>query len=114
MKTYCVIPAPPTDEQISESVEKRETMRLSLDGEHVILKWVGDTPASFEGFDTLDHTEALALMQTPAWFAEPTPNLSELSKSTLKQIAKNLGLKVSILTTKAKLIAAIESFERRP
>mgnify|MGYP001189873141 CR=1 FL=1 len=117
MKKYVIVDNPPTDEQIAESIELRETLRASLDGSKCVLKFQGDTPPAFVGETILEHAEAFALMQTEAWQENAIPNepgtepvqLEDMTRAELKDLAKSMGLKVSLLTTKAKLVAAIEA-----
>ena len=52
----------------SEVVEtSEETLRLSLNGEKTVLKFVGETPGFLVGLQQYNHSEILAIMATPEW-----------------------------------------------
>lgn len=59
-----------TDRMIADCVQTRRTsVRVSLDGSTVILKYRGQTPASMNARAVVDHAAALALVQGAAWEA---------------------------------------------
>lgn len=51
--------------EVEETSE--ETLRLSLNGEKTVLKFVGDTPGFLVGLQQYNHSEILAIMATPEW-----------------------------------------------
>jgi len=54
--------------QVYETSE--DTLRLSTDGTKTVLKFTGDTPDFLEGLQQYNHSEILAIMQTPEWTNE--------------------------------------------
>tara|TARA_R110000824_G_scaffold300143_1_gene488174 strand:+ start:703 stop:903 length:201 start_codon:yes stop_codon:yes gene_type:complete len=46
------------------------TLRLSLDEKKTVLKFVGETPVFLIGLLQYNHSEILAIMQTPEWTKE--------------------------------------------
>ena len=48
----------------------QDTLRLSTDGTKTVLKFTGDTPDFLEGLQQYNHSEILAIMQTPEWTNE--------------------------------------------
>ena len=71
--TYCVVDYPASAEQYAAAIESPNSVRRSLDEASCVLKWRGATPAPFAGLPTMDHAEALALMQSPEWQSVPPP-----------------------------------------
>ena len=67
MNHYVIVDNPPTDEQIDAAIERRETLRTSLDETKCVLKFSGNTPPVFSSETILTHEEAYALMQTGEW-----------------------------------------------
>jgi len=56
------------DVNFSEVLETNaETIRLSIDKTKTVLKFDGNVPDFLVGLQTYDHTEILAIMQTPEW-----------------------------------------------
>ena len=51
--------------EVEETSE--ETLRLSLNGEKTVLKFVGETPGFLVGLQQYNHSEILAIMATPEW-----------------------------------------------
>lgn len=51
--------------EVGETSE--ETLRLSLNGEKTVLKFVGETPGFLVGLQQYNHSEILAIMETPEW-----------------------------------------------
>tara|TARA_R100001015_G_C4534073_1_gene99702 strand:- start:224 stop:448 length:225 start_codon:yes stop_codon:yes gene_type:complete len=51
--------------EVAETSE--ETLRLSLNGEKTVLKFVGETPGFLVGLQQYNHSEILAIMATPEW-----------------------------------------------
>lgn len=70
MKTYCIVSNPPTEAQFAAAIEDASTVRTSLDGTLAVLKWVGPTPAAFEGETVYAHVNILPIMHSPEW-SEP-------------------------------------------
>ena len=46
------------------------TLRLSTDGKKTVLKFTGETPVFLEGLLQYNHSEILAIMNTPEWTNE--------------------------------------------
>ena len=44
-----------------------DTIRISLDGKKTVLKFVGNTPSFLVGLQQYNHSEILAIMNTPEW-----------------------------------------------
>ena len=44
-----------------------DTLRLSVDEKETVLKFSGDTPSFFAGLQQYNHSEILAVMNTPEW-----------------------------------------------
>lgn len=52
----------------SEVIQTSEaTLRLSIDGKKTVLKFEGDTPSFLVGLKQYNHSEILAVMNTPEW-----------------------------------------------
>ncbi len=51
--------------EVGETSE--ETLRLSLNGEKTVLKFVGETPGFLVGLQQYNHSEIRAIMATPEW-----------------------------------------------
>ena len=51
--------------EVGETSE--ETLRLSLNGEKTVLKFVGETPGFLVGLQQYNHSEILEIMATPEW-----------------------------------------------
>ena len=45
----------------------KDTLRLSIDGTLTVLKFKGETPNFLVGLQQYNHSEILAIMQTPEW-----------------------------------------------
>jgi len=75
VKSYCVVSYPATDAQYEQAIEDAGTVRVSLDGQDCILKWLGPTPPAFFGFPVMSHAEALALMKSAAWQDDVPPGI---------------------------------------
>jgi len=43
------------------------TLRISIDGKKTVLKFEGDTPSFLVGLKQYNHSEILAVMNTPEW-----------------------------------------------
>ena len=54
--------------QVEET--SQDTLRLSTDGTKTVLKFTGDTPDFLVGLQQYNHSEILAIMQTPEWTNE--------------------------------------------
>ena len=76
MSNYTIIGGEPTPAQYAASSSTAATARRSLDETKVLLEWAGEVPPEFSGLVIYTHSEALAIMATPAW-AEPDPNEEE-------------------------------------
>lgn len=74
MTTYAILPVPPADDPLwAEVVQSPTSVRKSLDGSLVVLKWTGPTPQHLPDTATvLTHAECLAVMASPEW-SEPDP-----------------------------------------
>ena len=48
----------------------KDTLRLSIDGTLTVLKFKGETPNFLVGLQQYNHSEILAIMQTPEWTNE--------------------------------------------
>jgi len=70
VKTYCIVPNPPTEAQFAAAIEGPDTVRTSLDGTLAVLKWTGPTPEVFEGETVYAHVNILPIMNSPEW-SEP-------------------------------------------
>ena len=51
--------------QIGET--SQDTLRLSIDEKETVLKFTGNTPAFLVGLQQYNHSEILAIMNTPEW-----------------------------------------------
>ena len=58
-----------TDEMLQNSMQKR-IIRTSIDGTKTVLKWVGDTPACFDGITTYNHSEILTELSSSDWTSD--------------------------------------------
>ena len=45
----------------------RDTLKLSIDEKQTVLKFVGKTPKFLLGLTQYNHSEMLAIMNTPEW-----------------------------------------------
>jgi len=45
----------------------QDTLRISLNGEKTVLKFIGDTPSFLVGLQQYTHSEILAIMNTSEW-----------------------------------------------
>lgn len=115
MSHYYVIDGAPTVEQWAAAVETPELARRSLDLASVLLKLAeGADGAAFDELEALSESDARTLVGTNDWArpAEPpgvtTAELMDMTNAELKVVARELSLKVSFLSTKAKLLAGIE------
>tara|TARA_R110002167_G_scaffold216380_2_gene421197 strand:- start:696 stop:899 length:204 start_codon:yes stop_codon:yes gene_type:complete len=48
----------------------QDTLRLSIDETLTVLKFKGETPSFLVGLQEYNHSEILAIMQTPEWTNE--------------------------------------------
>ena len=116
MKTYCVVSYPATAAQYEQAIEEESTVRVSLDDQYCILKWIGATPPAFSGFPIMTHAEALELMQTAEWQDDAPPggtdtpddvDLESLTVTELKALARDAGIAGYSSMRKSELIAAL-------
>jgi|TARA_R100000084_G_C4585552_1_gene115864 uncharacterized protein Veg len=57
-----------TDKMIKSSIQtSTDTLRQSLDGSKVILKWDGDTADCFDGITTYSYSEILTELAKSSW-----------------------------------------------
>tara|TARA_Y100001963_G_C6663888_1_gene391836 strand:- start:340 stop:582 length:243 start_codon:yes stop_codon:yes gene_type:complete len=60
-----------TDEMIDNAIQKStNTLRRSLDNSKALLKWVGDTPACFDGMTTYTYSEICEELKKSNWFED--------------------------------------------
>ena len=59
------------DFDFSPVLESADSLRWSLDGSQTFVKWEGETPAQFVGKTLNTYEEIKAILQTPAWRADP-------------------------------------------
>lgn len=60
-----------TEEMIVNALQSSiSTLRKSLDGSKVILKWEGDTPSCFDSMTTYSHSEILTELSGSAWASD--------------------------------------------
>lgn len=53
-----------------------ETARHSLDATEIVFSYEGPQPAAFAGYRELSHEEALSIMASAAWTANPDSTYS--------------------------------------
>jgi len=57
-----------SDINFSEVMQNSEsTLRVSLDGEQTVLKFLGETPSFLLGIEQFNHSEILEIMSTTEW-----------------------------------------------
>jgi hypothetical protein len=79
---YIIVPfADVTQQMIDDCCEDSfDTLRHSLQGtDRIVLKWIGDTPASVVGYTQYSHSEILTEMAGPDWDIEAQSSSSSSS-----------------------------------
>jgi hypothetical protein len=67
-KYYCIVDTVDViDNMIDESLEKKETLRYSLDGSKVILKFTTKFPNTMAGYTKYTHDEILEILKGIEW-----------------------------------------------
>ena len=64
---YCIIPIKDIDNiNYAKVVEKRTTLRYSIDGSEFILKYEGEKPETLNDYTSLEHKVMLEFINNPA------------------------------------------------